>query len=60
VLELNRSARARIRGEAELYIVDGATHWFEEPGRLDEMTDVAAAWFQRHLIGARARTLWNH
>jgi dipeptidyl aminopeptidase/acylaminoacyl peptidase len=35
--------------EKELVIVPGATHLFEEPGKLEEVARLAAAWFARHL-----------
>jgi putative phosphoribosyl transferase len=34
--------------------VPQATHLFEEPGALQRVADVAAAWFRRHLARARA------
>jgi putative phosphoribosyl transferase len=49
VLELNRAALKRLRCEKELRVVPGATHLFEEPGALEEVARVAAAWFRRHL-----------
>jgi putative phosphoribosyl transferase len=49
VLELNRDAQARIRGETRLEIVIGATHLFEEPGALDRVAELAAAWFTEHV-----------
>jgi putative phosphoribosyl transferase len=49
VLDLNRAALARLRCEKELRVVPGATHLFEEPGTLDEVARLAAAWFRRHL-----------
>ncbi len=49
VLELNRAALAALPGEKELRIVPGATHLFEEPGALEEVAQLAAAWFRRHL-----------
>jgi dienelactone hydrolase len=49
VLELNRRACAQLRAERELAIVPGATHLFEEPGALEEVTRLAAAWFVEHL-----------
>jgi putative phosphoribosyl transferase len=48
VLELNRSALARLRCEALLEVVPGAGHLFEEPGALDMVSDLAADWFRRH------------
>lgn len=49
VIELNRAALAALRCEKELRIVPGATHLFEEPGTLDEVSRLAAAWFRQHL-----------
>ena len=48
VLELNRRAQARIPGETRLEIVPGATHLFEEPGELERVAELAAAWFVDH------------
>ena len=45
---MNRSAAERLAG-AELVIVPGATHLFEEPGALDEVAGLAAGWFVRTL-----------
>ena len=33
----------------ELAVVPGASHLFEEPGALDQVADLAARWFRRHL-----------
>jgi putative phosphoribosyl transferase len=49
VLELNRDAQRRLRVHSELSIVPGATHLFEEPGALEEVSRLATAWFERHL-----------
>jgi putative phosphoribosyl transferase len=49
VLELNRQALHRLRCPAELAVVPGATHLFEEPGALDEVARLATSWFARHL-----------
>ena len=49
VIGLNREALAHLRAAAELVIVPGATHLFEEPGALDEVARLAAGWFTRHL-----------
>jgi putative phosphoribosyl transferase len=52
VIELNEQALARLRCVKELAIVPGATHLFEEPGMLEQVGDLAAAWFTRHLVAA--------
>lgn len=52
VLELNEEALRQLRCASELEIVPGATHLFEEPGTLEKVGDLAAAWFARHLACA--------
>ncbi|MFJ9771333.1 phosphoribosyltransferase family protein [Kitasatospora sp. NPDC101157] len=49
VLDLNRQARARLRGRSELAVVPHASHLFEEPGTLDQAAELAGDWFLRHL-----------
>jgi putative phosphoribosyl transferase len=48
VLALNRAAREAMGAWAELAVVPGATHLFEEPGTLDRAATLAADWFLRH------------
>ena len=45
VLELNRAALGRLKGEAHLEVVPGASHLFEEPGTLERVAELAVAWF---------------
>ena len=52
VLELNRTAMDQLPGETKLEVVPGASHLFEEPGALEEVTRLARAWFVRHLSPA--------
>src|SRR5262245_4736800 len=49
VLELNRSAAAKMRAATRIAIVVGATHLFPEPGALEEVARLAADWFLRHM-----------
>jgi putative phosphoribosyl transferase len=49
VLPLNEDALRHLRGVKELVLVPGATHLFEEPGALEQVADLAASWFTRHL-----------
>jgi putative phosphoribosyl transferase len=49
VLGLNRRAMAKMACPVELEVLPGATHLFEEPGALERVADLAAAWFTRHL-----------
>jgi len=53
VLAVNRSALRQLRSAKQLEIVPHATHLFEEPGTLERVADVAAAWFRRNLARAR-------
>lgn len=51
VIELNEQARdTLLHCERRLVLVPGATHLFEEPGTLEEVARLAAAWFARHLV----------
>ena len=45
VLEQNREALDRLSCQKELHVVEGAGHLFEGEGELEEVADVAAAWF---------------
>jgi putative phosphoribosyl transferase len=49
VLELNKQALKRIQVEKKLVVVSGATHLFEEPGKLQEAAELAIDWFRQHL-----------
>jgi putative phosphoribosyl transferase len=48
VIAMNEDALRRLRCETRLAIVPGATHLFEEPGALEEVVRLAAAWFRDH------------
>ena len=52
VVELNQEAFKRLECRKELAIIPGATHLFEERGALEQVADIAAAWFARHLATA--------
>jgi len=45
VIDLNQRAFAELRCEKKLEIVPGATHLFEEPGALEQVSQLAAEWF---------------
>ena len=49
VIRLNEEALARLRCEKELKIVPRATHLFEEAGALEQVAQLAADWFRRHV-----------
>ena len=50
VIGMNRDAMSQMRAVAELEIISGATHLFEEPGALEQVIDLASGWFRRHLV----------
>jgi dienelactone hydrolase len=50
VITLNQQALRRLGSPVkELVIVPGASHLFEEPGKLEEVARLAAEWFARYL-----------
>jgi alpha-beta hydrolase superfamily lysophospholipase len=49
VLEYNRSVLARLTCPRELAVIENAGHLFEAPGELEEVAELAAAWFERYL-----------
>ena len=51
VIDMNRSALARLQVEKKLVIIPGATHLFEEPGALEQVAEQAKDWFIRYLAG---------
>lgn len=57
VLGLNEEARAALRCDAQIEVVPGATHLFEEPGALERVAELAAQWFDDHLTRADSRPL---
>jgi dienelactone hydrolase len=48
VIELNEEALKKIPAEKELVIIPGATHLFEEPGALEEVSRLAKDWFLKY------------
>lgn len=49
VIELNRLAYSAMHCEKRIEIIPGASHLFEEPGALEAVAELAAAWFVRYL-----------
>ena len=49
VIELNQAAFEELACIKQLKIVRGATHLFEEPGKLEEVALLAAMWFEEYL-----------
>ncbi|MGW1812951.1 phosphoribosyltransferase family protein [Streptomyces sp. NPDC002125] len=53
VIDLNRQAQTALQCPNQLEIVPGATHLFEEPGALEQVAELATAWFTAHLLPLR-------
>ncbi|MCW8384764.1 alpha/beta hydrolase [Fluoribacter dumoffii] len=51
VIDLNKQAMAQMSCHPQLHIVPGATHLFEEAGKLSEVANIAKNWFDRYCGG---------
>lgn len=51
-ISLNKDAYNILKCTKNMILVPGATHLFSEPGTLEEVSRLAAEWFERHLIPA--------
>jgi dienelactone hydrolase len=49
ILEANRKASSELSAPHHIEVIPGATHLFEEPGALERVAELAAAWFGEHL-----------
>lgn len=49
VIQLNQEALQQMNCKKEMTIVDGASHLFEEPGKLQQVAQLAAEWFEKNL-----------
>jgi putative phosphoribosyl transferase len=49
VIRWNRETFDRLSCEKRFSIIEGASHLFEEPGKLEEVAKLAASWFKQHL-----------
>ncbi len=53
VIGMNRDAAKQLSTEQCMEIVPGATHLFEEPGKLAEVATLATDWFRHHLMATQ-------
>ena len=49
VLELNIKAYAKMECEKKIETIPGASHLFEEPGKLEKVAELSASWFKKWL-----------
>lgn len=50
VIKMNKEAYDKLNSVKEMKIIPGATHLFEEPGKLMEVADLAILWYKKYLI----------
>ncbi|MFV8392523.1 dienelactone hydrolase family protein [Flavobacterium sp. LB2P6] len=50
VIGMNKMAFDNLESVKEIKIIPGATHLFEEPGKLLEVAELAIVWYKRYLI----------
>ena len=55
VIELNQEAINRMQCTAALKIIDGASHLFSEPGKLEKVAQMALQWFDKYLNKFKSR-----
>ena len=53
VIAMNKEALALLPAQKKLAIVPGASHLFEESGKLEEVATLAAQWFVQHVGAAK-------
>jgi len=49
VLQLNKKAYIQLECEKKVEVVEGATHLFEEPGKMEIVSELAGNWFEKYL-----------
>ncbi|QRM90790.1 alpha/beta hydrolase [Lacinutrix sp. WUR7] len=49
VIELNQKAYAQLQGIKKIEIIEGATHLFSEPGKLEAVAKLTSNWFTEYL-----------
>jgi putative phosphoribosyl transferase len=61
VIAMNKQALELLSGaeSKELAIIPGATHLFEEPGKIEELAQIAADWFECCLLGTHKSKFHN-
>ena len=50
VIGMNKMAYDKLESVKEIKIVPGATHLFEETGKLQEVADLAITWYKRYFL----------
>lgn len=50
VIKMNKQAFDQLDSIKEMKIISGASHLFEEPGKLMEVSDLAIQWYKKYLL----------
>lgn len=50
VIEMNKEAFDQLKNIKEMKIISGATHLFEESGKLEEVAKLAILWYKHYLV----------
>lgn len=57
VIKLNKIAFSLLTCEKKIQIIEGASHLFEEPGKLNEVAHLATDWFKKQISNSKIK---NH
>ena len=49
VIDVNKKAYDQLGSDRKIEVIEGASHLFEEPGTLNEVANLTAAWFDLYL-----------
>nr|WP_315218751.1 alpha/beta hydrolase [uncultured Flavobacterium sp.] len=56
VIDLNKQAFKHLNCYKKLVIIEGATHLFEEPGKLEEVAHLASKWFFECIFNSKKKS----
>jgi len=56
VINLNQQAYQSLKCIKKMEIIDGASHLFEEPGKLEEVANLASKWFIEHIVNSENKS----
>lgn len=57
LVNINRQALKHLKGPKQLAVVPGASHLFEEPGKIEEAGNITSSWFKKYLAQASQKPL---
>lgn len=60
VIQMNKQAFDQLNCKKEMKIIPGATHLFEEPGKLMEVANMAIAWYKEYLVKEEKKAKLDH